>query len=149
MNKNRSQNNEIDFIVAYAPQSHFKRSLKGVRRMKGMKLIVSGLACLLMVGVFANIALARPALLPDYTEMVEDAQLILIGTPISRTEMVDLTAIPGVRRGNDPIPAVAIKTKFSPVTILKGSLPKGKRKHLCYTTYERRSPKMYKETLQC
>lgn len=106
--------------------------------MKGMKLILSGLACLLMVGVFAHIALARLAILPDYKTMVEDAQLILIGTPISRTEMVDLTAVPGVRRGNDPIPAVAIKTTFFPVTILKGSLPKGEKELVLHHLREKK-----------
>ncbi len=95
--------------------------------MKGMRLALAVITCVLMVGICASISLARPAVLPDYETMAEDAQLVVIATPISRVELENPTTIPGVRRGNDPIPAVAINTAFSPVTVLKGSLPKGQK----------------------
>jgi hypothetical protein len=100
--------------------------------MKRMRFTLVVITCFLLVGMFVHIALARLAILPNYETMVEDAKLVLIGTPISRVELDDLTTIPGVRRGNDSILAVAIHTTFSPVTILKGSLPKGEKTFVLY-----------------
>lgn len=69
----------------------------------------------------------RLANLPDYGTMAKDADLVAIAAPISRVELEAPTTVPGVTRGTDPIPAVAINTTFSPVAILKGSLTEGEK----------------------
>ena len=63
--------------------------------------------------------------MPDYRRMADKADLIVIATPIDRRGLKELTTIPGMRRGNDPIPAAIVLTTFSPVVSLRGKLPKG------------------------
>lgn len=75
----------------------------------------------LLLAVLTPAALAYLTVDPDYGTLAKKAQLIVIATPTARVEMTERTTIPGVRRGNSPVSAVAIDTTFSPIAILKGS----------------------------
>ncbi len=94
--------------------------------MKKTRTICIAVLIFAMAGSVGYLALARAAWMPDYKRMADGADLIVIATPIDRQELKVPTIIPGLQRGNKPIPAIDVLTTFSPVVILRGKLPKGK-----------------------
>jgi hypothetical protein len=74
--------------------------------------------------------------------MVEKADLIVIATPVARKELKTPAAIPGVRRGNDPILGVIINTSFTIKAVFKGQLPDKKKTVVFYHYREADPPKV-------
>jgi hypothetical protein len=63
---------------------------------------------------------ARYVYFPSYAEMSSKADLIVLATPIQQQTLPDKVDVPGVRRGNDPIPAIKVETKFEIQAVLHG-----------------------------
>jgi hypothetical protein len=59
--------------------------------------------------------------LPSYAELVAKAEAVVIAAPVERKEVPGPATLPGVTRGNDPIPAVEIRTTFVVSAVLSGS----------------------------
>ena len=102
--------------------------------MKKLPYILCILSLLLALPV-----IARLVYMPDYPQMVEKADLIVIATPVARKELKTREAIPGVRRGNDPILGVIINTTFTVKAVLKGTLP-DKKKTVVFYHYREADP---------
>lgn len=65
--------------------------------------------------------------LPSYNEMAAKADVVVIATPVERREVRGTAALPGVARGGNPIPALAIETTFQAVVIFRGQLAENRR----------------------
>jgi hypothetical protein len=70
--------------------------------------------------------------------MSSKADLVVLATPIDQRTLPDQVEMPGVRRGNDPIPALAIETKFEIQAVLRGDV--GDSKTLTLLHYREANP---------
>jgi hypothetical protein len=80
-----------------------------------------------LVLVFCGTALARPVNFPDYPEMTAKADLVVLAMPIDQRVLPDKATVPGILRGNDPIPAVEVETTFEIQAVLHGKIDKDKK----------------------
>ena len=79
------------------------------------RLVVTGLGLVFAVPLQAYITS-----LPSYEQLAKEAEAIVIAVPIERNELSGPAALPGVKRGNDPVPAVEIRTTFKVSAVLNG-----------------------------
>ncbi len=76
-------------------------------------------AVCLSVGL-ASLCDARPVRYWPYKQLTEEADLIVIATPIKTEETGERINLPGIVRNNKPISAVGINTIFTVLAVLKG-----------------------------
>jgi hypothetical protein len=63
---------------------------------------------------------ARPVPYWPYDKLTREADLILIGTPVSVRDTGEKTTLPGISRNNQPVGAMGMETTFEVLAILKG-----------------------------
>lgn len=87
-----------------------------------------------------SVVLGRVSTRLPYDELTRQADLIVIATPLSVRDTGQKTTIPGIRRGNDPVPAIGMETTFDVVAVLKGD--SGGKKIVLYHLREENPPKV-------
>lgn len=60
--------------------------------------------------------------LESYHVLTEQADAIVIAVPVGRRELPQPAQLPGVKRGNEPIAAVEIRTEFLVLAVLTGNV---------------------------
>jgi hypothetical protein len=93
------------------------------------------IGCVLLL--IATAIRARPVYAPSLAEMSGKADLVVLATPIDQRTLPDRVEMPGVRRGHDPIPALAVETKFEILAVLRGD---GDAKTLTLLHYREANP---------
>ena len=90
-------------------------------RPTGMKTFLSLVSVLLL----GTMAFARPVAYWPYDKLTQEADLIVVATPVSVRDTAEKTTIPGIQRtGADnvgrPVPAIGVETTFEVLSVLKG-----------------------------
>jgi hypothetical protein len=74
----------------------------------------------LLASIGRGTILARPVYAPSLDVMTAKADLVVIATPTDQRALPDKVNLPGVMRGNDPIPAIEVETTFAIQAVLHG-----------------------------
>jgi len=67
-----------------------------------------------------SIAVGRLSSYLPYDELTRRSDLVVIATPLAVRDTGQKTTIPGIRQGNNPVPAVGMETTFEVLAVLKG-----------------------------
>jgi hypothetical protein len=93
--------------------------------MEYRNLAMKKLLLIASLGLYGTVAFARPVAHWPYDKLTAEADVIVIGTPISVRDTVEKTTVPGLQGvGPDnvgrPIPAIGVETTFELLAVLKG-----------------------------
>jgi hypothetical protein len=64
---------------------------------------------------------ARPVAYWPYEKLTQEADLIIIATPVSVRDTGQKTTVPGISRDNQPVAAIGMETTFEVQATLKGT----------------------------